>query len=125
MNYIEEYNEEFEKAYSDTTAWEKAYEDVAAKKELKKCFYTLDIEKEGITLEEEVNKLVEETMEVVEAYRNKDIPNLREEIGDAITVLINIANRAGISIESVAEEQYYKHRARKRFDILEPVLKVI
>ena len=68
-------------------------------------FDFVDVESALIKLDEEIN-------EVKEAIKNKDKENMFEEIGDALFMLANVAEKIGVAPEEALKESNKKFIAR-------------
>lgn len=74
--------------------------------------------------------LIEEAKEVFDAINNRDIPNIKEELGDLLYIIIFVAKVASIDMGEVIDSIYRKMRRRhphifagKRADSLEDIEK--
>ncbi len=62
-----------------------------------------------------IDKMEEELEEMREAFRNKDMENLKEEMGDVVFSLVNVARLAGINITDALMKTNNKFEKRFRY----------
>ena len=67
---------------------------------------------ENTTVEDQIEKLMEEVLELEEAIEIGNMGEVKLELGDCMVVLINIAAKMGISLEMCGYLAYEKIRTR-------------
>ena len=67
---------------------------------------------ENTTVEDQIEKLMEEVLELEEAIEIGNMGEVKLELGDCLVVMINIAAKMGISLEMCGYLAYEKIRTR-------------
>ena len=67
---------------------------------------------QSATNEKQTLKLVEESLEVDNAFTSEGVDEQKKEIGDVITVIINLCKKNGFTLEECLQLAYEKNKNR-------------